>query len=279
MHLSGLLPASIVALAALLLAPAALTAQSILLTAADFTLLGGSAVTSTTATGTVISNGDVGLAPGATSGIVGFPPAVIINGALIPTGGVTTQARLDLIAASVFLAGLAADTDLTGADLGGLTLAGGVYHFESAAGLTGALILDAQGQNNVSWIFQIGTTLTASANSSVTVTNLGTNGGADNALFWNAGTEITFGANSDIAGNYLSGTSITLGVSADGGARLLALAAISLDQDQIDAFGSPGGGDWTGGLASIPEPTATLWLAPLAALGFAVSRRRSPRIM
>lgn len=276
MHLPRLLP---VAFAALLLVPAALTAQSVLLTAADFTLLGGSAITSTPAVGTVISNGDVGLAPGATSGIVGFPPAVISNGAIIATGGVTTQARLDLISASVFLAGLTPDTDLTGSDLGGLTLASGVYHFESAAGLTGALILDAQGQNNVSWVFQIGTTLTSSANSSVTVINLGTNGGADLGLFWNAGTDISLGANSDIAGNYISGTSITLGVSADGGARLLALASISLDQNQIDAFGSPGGGDWTGGFSAIPEPASTLWLAPLAALGFAAVRRRTRRIL
>ncbi len=264
---------------ALLPAPSALYADSILLTAADFTLLGGSAITSTPSIGTVISNGDVGLAPGATSGIIGFPPAVINSGAIIATGGVTTQARLDLISASVYLAGLTADTDLTGTDLGGMTLAAGIYHFESAAGLTGALILDAQGQNNVSWVFQIGTTFTASANSSVTVINFGTNGGSDLGLFWNAGTDISIGADSDIAGNFISGTSITLGASADGGARLLALASISLDQNNINAFGSPGGGDWTGGLSSIPEPAATLWLAPLAALGFAASRRRAQRIL
>lgn len=272
------------ALSALLLAPVALSAGSILLSADAFTVLAGSAVTSTGAAGTVISNGDVGLSPTATSAITGFPPAVIVNGTVIATGAVTTQARADLITAATALKAMTPDTDLTGLDLGGMTLSSGVYNFDTAAGLTGALILDAQGQNNAFWVFQIGTSLSASVNSTVTFINVGSNGGADLGLFWNAGTEITVGADSDIAGNYISGTSITLGTGTSGGSRALALASVSLDQNQLDAFGGPGGGDLTGGLAydlggaivAIPEPAALLWLAPLCALGFAAFRR-APR--
>src|SRR5476651_2510146 len=99
-----LFSAPMIALGVALCAPASVSAQSILLTAGNFTLLGGTAITSTGVVGTVISNGNVGLSPAATTGITGFPPAVITNGAIIATGGVTGQARLDLITAQVGLA-------------------------------------------------------------------------------------------------------------------------------------------------------------------------------
>src|SRR6478735_5412286 len=92
---------------------------SILLSAEDFTLLGGTAITSTGMVGTTIRNGNVGLSPGATTGITGFPPAVIQNGAIIGTGPVTRQARLDLIKAQVGLAGMASDKNLSNVNLGG----------------------------------------------------------------------------------------------------------------------------------------------------------------
>src|SRR3954471_16381132 len=115
-HLTHL-PAAVVA--ALLCAPFAGSAQSILLSAGNFTLLGGTAITSTGVVGTTIRNGNVGLSPGATTGITGFPPAVIVNGSIIATGGVTGQARLDLIKASVGLAGMASTANMSTVDLGG----------------------------------------------------------------------------------------------------------------------------------------------------------------
>lgn len=257
MKIKNLIPLPVIlALAALLCAPASGSAspppfgstQSILLSAGDFTLLGGTAITSTGVLGTTIVNGNVGLAPGATTGITGFPPAVIIGGAIIGTSGVTGQARLDLITASVGLAGMPSDVNLSNVDLGGMTLSPGVYTFNAAAALSGALTLDAQGQNNVFWVFQIGTALTTAVNSTVTVINLGSNGGSDVGIFWNAGSAITFGANNEIAGNYLAGTSITFGAVTSGSGRALVLAAISLDNNIIVSRGGPGSSDWTGGL-------------------------------
>jgi uncharacterized protein with beta-barrel porin domain len=248
MTFKHLIPFPVVAFAAMVCSPAAGPAQSILLTAGNFTLLGGTAITSTGVTGTTIRNGNVGLAPGATSGITGFPPAVVTGGAIIATGGVTSQARLDLITASVGLAGMASNANMSTVDLGGKTLAPGVYTFNGAASLSGALVLDAQGQNNVAWVFQIGTALTTSINSTVTFINLGSNGGSDLGLFWNAGSAVVIGANNQIAGNYLAGTSITFGGLSAGGGRALALAGISLDNNIINAHGGFGGGDFTGGL-------------------------------
>ena len=58
--------------------------------------------------------------------------------------------------------------DLTGIDLGGLTLNKGVYNFNSSsAQLTGNLVLDFQNLDNVFIDFQIGTTLTTASGSSV----------------------------------------------------------------------------------------------------------------
>lgn len=233
---------------------------SILLSAGNFTLLGGTAITSTGVAGTVISNGNVGLSPGATTGITGFPPAVVQNGAIIATGPVTRQARLDLRKAQVGLAGMPSDKILSNVDLAGKTLRPGVYTFSGSATLTGALVLDARGRNGAFWVFQIGTTLITAVNSSVTVINPGSNGGRDCGIFWNAGSAITIGANNRIAGNYLAGTSITFGGKSAGSGRALALAGISLDNNQINAKGAPGGTSWSGGLkydasgAVVPNP-------------------------
>ena len=262
-------------------------AGSILGSAGDFTLLGGSAITATATAGTVISNGNIGLSPTATTAITGFAVgpgggnAVIINGSIISTGLATAQARTDFTTAATGLAAMTPAANLTGHDMGGMTLLSGVYHFDDAAALTGSLILDAQGRNNAFWVFQIGTTLTTAAYSSITVINFGSNAGADLGLFWNVGAAISIGASNDLAGNYISGTSITLGNASSGSGRMLALAGISLDNNQLNTFGGPAGGDWTGGLAynisgnvaAVPEPSAVLWLIPLGALGFAFWQR------
>ena len=57
---------------------------------------------------------------------------------------------------------------LLSADLSGLTLTAGVYKAPGALGLTGALTLDAQGNPESVFVFQIGSTLTtATANDGV----------------------------------------------------------------------------------------------------------------
>ncbi|MES2921877.1 MAG: ice-binding family protein [Verrucomicrobiota bacterium] len=254
-----------------LLISATSSLASILHSAEDFTLLGGTAITSTGVAGTVIRNGNVGLSPGATSGITGFPPAVIQNGAIIATGPVTGQARLDLIKAQVGLAGMPSDKILSTVDLAGKTLRPGVYTFSGAAKLTGALVLDARGRNGAFWVFQIGTSLTTSVNSTVTVINPGSNGGRDCGIFWNAGSAITIGANNRIAGNYLAGTSITFGGKSYGGGRALARAGVSLDNNQINAHGGPHATDWTGGL----KYNASGAVVPNPALAFSYAGKRN----
>lgn len=282
---SKIVPAHGLVLVALLGSATSGLAQSVLLTAGNFVALGGTFISSSGASGTVLSNGNVGLWPTATTAITGFPPAGIVNGAIIATGAATEQASLDLIKVTDALALMPSDTNLSNVDLGGMTLTPGVYTFNGAASLNGALTLDGQGQDDAFWVFQIGTSFITSAHSTVTLVNPGSQLGADYGLFWNAGAEIVIGGGNTLAGNYLSGTSITVGGLSAGGARILALAGIALESNQINVIGGPAGGNWTGGLVydevgaivpvgAIPEPSAFVALAGLATLGCAGLRRR-----
>ncbi|MDX2109851.1 MAG: choice-of-anchor D domain-containing protein [Verrucomicrobiota bacterium] len=239
---------AIALIAAVLCSTASVSAQSILGSASNFALLGGTAITSTGVMGTTILNGNIGLSPASESIITGFPPAVVVGGAIIATGPVTLQARLDLIKAQVALNNMPSNANLTNVDLAGMTLAPGVYTFNSEAQLNGDLVLDAQGKNAVFWVFQIGTAFTSAMGSKVKVINPGTNGGTDVGIFWNCGSAVNIGGNNQMAGIYIAGTSMTFGGGATGGGRALTLAGISLDNNQFDAKGGPGGTDWSGGL-------------------------------
>src|SRR5690606_30430847 len=110
-------------------------------------------------------DGDLGLAPGIS--VTGFPPGVVVNGTIHVNDGVAIQAQADAAVAYGVLAGLAPTANLTGVDLGGMTLGPGVYFFASSAQLTGLLTLDGQGQTDPEFVFQIGSTFTSASNSSV----------------------------------------------------------------------------------------------------------------
>ncbi len=259
---SLLVPSTVMVLALLTAGASPLSAQSILKSAGNYSVLASQGITAAGA-GFSVVNGNVGLFPAATTNITGFPPATVSGTTLlgtaagiISTGGATQQAQADLQVAATGLAAMAQTKNYSNVDMANLgPLPPGVYRWDGAASLTGALVLDAQGHNNVFWVFQIGTTLTTALNSSVTVINPGSNGGSDDGIFWNAATgAIVIGDDNTILGNYIAYTSITstgstvlLGAS---GVRFLALnAAITFaGPGSVNALGGSRGGDWTGGL-------------------------------
>jgi type VI secretion system secreted protein VgrG len=161
---------------------------------------------------------------------------------------------------------------LTGQDLGTIgTLTPGVYFFASSAQLTGALALDALGDPNAQFIFQIGSTLTTASNSSVSVTN----GGAGTGVFWLVGSSATLGTGTTFAGNILASESITINNNASiGCGRALALnGAVTMDTNTI-SNSCPAGGDFgsmgfAGNEINTPEPgtMAVAGLGLLALLG------------
>jgi len=224
-----------VAFAALLLlaqtnAALAATAPS-LGTAATFAILGGSTVTNT---GSSVLTGDLGVSPGLA--ITGFPPG-IVNGTTHAGGAVALQAQSDLVTAYNDLAGQACDTDLTGQDLGGMTLTPGAYCFSSSAQLTGTLTLDAQGDVNAVFVFQIGSTLTTASSSVVQIIN----GGSNCNVFWQVGTSATLGTGTLFEGSILALTSITLDTSASviGGQLLARNGAVTLDTNSVSVCLAP----------------------------------------
>src|ERR1035437_5655035 len=137
------------------------TAPSLGFPASTFAVLGSSTVT---CTGLSTITGDLGVSPG--SAVTGFPaPCTVVGGAIHAADAVALQAQHD---AALVYAALLAQTctnNLTGQDLGGLTLGPGVYCFNSSAELTGTLNLTGAGP----WIFQIGSTLTTASNAIVLV--------------------------------------------------------------------------------------------------------------
>ena len=133
-------------------------------TAEPFAVLAGSTVTNT---GPSILTGDLGVSPG--TAITGFPPGLDIGATHPPTPS-PLQAQNDLTTAYNDAAGRGPVTTCR-RDLGGQTLAPGVYNSAGALGLTGTVTLDAQNDPNAVFIFQAGSTLITASNSTVALIN------------------------------------------------------------------------------------------------------------
>jgi hypothetical protein len=194
----------------------------------SFAVLGGSTVTNT---GPSVITGDVGVSPG--SAIVGFPPGIVVSGTFHAADALAGQAQVDLTTAYNTAAGLPCSVDLTGQDLGGLTLTPAVYCFATSAQLTGTLTLDFQGNANAVFVFQIGSTLTTASNSSVLIINSGPQSLCN--VFWQVGSSATLGTTTTFLGNILALTSITLNTGAGLAGRALARnGAVTLDNNIVD---------------------------------------------
>jgi type VI secretion system secreted protein VgrG len=166
----------------------------------------------------------VGVSPG--TSVTGFPPGTVRRGTIYLDGPIAAQAQDDANSAYNDLAGQTCNVDLTGQDLGGMTLTPGVYCFDTSAQLTGDLILDALGNPLAVWVFQTGSTLTTASASSVAVIN----GGQAVNVFWQVGSSATLGTGTRFNGNILADASITLVTGASLIGRALSLhGGVTLD--------------------------------------------------
>ncbi len=197
-------------------------------TAGNFGVLAGTAVTNS---GDTVIDGDVGVSPG--SSITGFYPPGIVAGTIYGDGydantAIPLQAQNDLAAAYNFAAAEACPdgNNLSGEDLGGLSLAPGVYCFSSSAQITGTLTLDALSDPNGVYVFQIASTLTTAAGSAVVFAGID-NGGN---VFWQVGSSATLNAGTAFAGSILADASITFNSAAsmDCGSALAESGAVTL---------------------------------------------------
>jgi hypothetical protein len=243
-------------------------------TAGNFAVLAGQTVTNTGPS--VIGGGDVGVNPG--TAITGFFTVDGGPGTITPpytthaADGVALNAQNDLTTAYNAAAGLAFTQNLTGQDLGGKTLTPGVYFFSSSAQLTGTLTLNAQGDPNALFVFQIGSTLTTASNSSVVTINpgLGETPGCD--VFWQVGSSATLGTTTAFEGHILALTSITLNNKATIlGSALARNASVTLDSNTITNSICENGVS----VQPVPEPaTTTLVLFGGALLGLTALGKR-----
>jgi hypothetical protein len=189
--------------------------------AESFAVLGGSTVTNTGATAIT---GDLGLSSPGVS-VTGFPPGTMARGVQHVGDSRANQAQQDAQTAYAALAGAACGTPLTGQDLGGKSLAPGVYCFTSEAQLTGQLTLDGRGNREGVWIFQIASTLVTATNSRVV---MGGKGRSSN-VYWQVGSAATLGTGTAFVGNILAYSSITLNTAANVSGRALARAGVTMD--------------------------------------------------
>jgi hypothetical protein len=181
-------------------------------TASTYGILAGSAVTCVTG-GTI--NADVGVSPG--SAITGFPPCTL-TGARHAADAVAATAQTDLTTAYNALVAFTCGTTVTPADLGGRTLAPGVYCAATSLAVTGAVTLDGQGNANAFWVFQMGSTLTTGTTANVALIN----GAQAKNVYWQVGSSATLGTGTTFRGNILALTSITLNDNATMLGRALA---------------------------------------------------------
>ncbi len=195
----------------------------------NFAVLAGSTVTNT---GSTTVAGDVGVSPG--TAITGFPPGMV-SGSIHKADSAAAEAQAALTAGYVDAAGRTGGTPVAG-DLVGQTLTAGVYTSSSSLAESGDLTLDAKGNTDAVFIFQIASTLTTGSGSHIILAN----GAKACNVFWQVGSSATLGTNSVFKGNILALTSITVttGVNVEG--RVLARnGAVTLDTDVITGCTCP----------------------------------------
>jgi hypothetical protein len=182
--------------------------------------------------GPTIVTGDIGIYPSAS--ITGFPPGTL-TGTEYAGDTVAQTAQGDLTTAYNFAAAAAGGAILP-ADIGGETLAPGVYKTTSAQpslGITGNLTLAGNGV----YIFQIMSTLTTAANNSDVILS---GGATAEDVFWQVGSSATLGTTTTFAGTIMAQASVSLDTGATLNGRALArTGAVTLLSNPVNVPSCP----------------------------------------
>ncbi len=210
-------------------------------TVAQFGIIAGVGI-SNNAGFSEIHDMDIGISPGVRSSITGFPPGLVLNGAMYASDDIAPlgipamliQAKQDLTLAyqSAKTANSPAHITVAG-DLGGTTLAPGIYRSTSTLLIqSGDLTLDAQGDADAVWIFQIASNFTTVGGAGGNVILSG--GAQAKNVIWQVGSSATIGGFTSFKGNVLALTDITMNSGATAEGRMLASnGAVVLTSDNI----------------------------------------------
>jgi Ice-binding-like len=228
-------------------APVILGSTTDLSAPAAYVLLAKTGITNVT--GSLIIGGNVGLSPAAASFITGFslvadstnvfstsvsvagPGKVYASTYAPPTPANLTTAVLGMQLAYTDAAGRPNPDflDLDGGQIGGMTLAPGLYSWGTGVTIPNNVTLS--GAVNDVWIFQISNDLDVSTAKSVILA-----GGAQaRNIFWQVAGQATIHANAHFEGIILSQTSITFQTTASMHGRALAQALVALDNNAVTA--------------------------------------------
>ena len=193
-------------------------------TASTFRVLAGSTVTNT---GLTTVAGDLGVSPG--SAVVGFPPGTVTGTIFTVTPGPAATAQTDLGVAYTDVGGRPNPISVSG-DLTGLTLAPGLYASTSSLAVSGAMTLNALGNQNAVFIIRSATTLTTGPGSQIILSG----GAKASNIIWWVGSSATLGTNSIFQGTIMANQAITLNTGARlHGSALAQVAAVTLDTNAI----------------------------------------------
>jgi Ice-binding-like/Bacterial Ig-like domain len=194
----------------------------------NFGCLGGATLTNS---GDSIITGEVGVWPGAS--ITGFPPGTATG---FDAGNAAADTAEGDLTTAYNYAAQAPGGAVLPADIGGETLAPGVYKTTSAQPslqITGTLALSGNG----TYIFQIVSTLTAENNSAVVLSG----GALPQDVFWQVGSSATLGTTASFAGTIMAQASVSLGTGATLDGRALArTGGVTLLDDQVNVPPCPG---------------------------------------
>jgi uncharacterized protein (TIGR03437 family) len=192
---------------------------------ANFAVLSGDAIVST---GSSAITGEIGVSHGAS--VSGFPPGTL-TGTIHLGDAAASQGMLNLSAAYAYAASRSVGAVSVAGDLGGQTLTSGLYKSTSALSiLSGNLTLDAKGDPNAVFLFQIASTLATADGNQVILAN----GARAFNVFWQVGASATLGANSLFQGSILANQAVTLNAGAIVNGRLQAqTGAVTLESNII----------------------------------------------
>jgi hypothetical protein len=200
--------------------------------AAGFAVLAGSTVTNT---GPTVVTGDLGVSP--LSAITGFGAAEgTVIGTQHPADPTSAQAQLSLTTAYDDAKGRTLCPVAVSGNLGGLTLTPGLYKSTDSLEISaGNLTLDAEGDPNAVFIFQMASTLMATSGRQVFLIGMAKSAN----VFWQVGTSATFGTTSAFQGTIMADQAIAFMTGATLNGRALARSAAVTMQSNAITISTP----------------------------------------
>jgi hypothetical protein len=212
--------------------------------AANFAAIGKAGISTT---GTTLITGNIGVSPIDQTAFTGFSQvmdatnefstSIYVVGRLYasdyapPTPTLMSTAVSDMETAFTTANGMTTSVivDLGAGDISSMTLAPGLYKYNSGLLITSAGVTLSGGPNDT-WVFQIAGDLTVGNGAIITLS-----GGAQaKNIFWITATQAVLGTTVNFKGNILAQTLISLDTGAKVLGRLLAQSAVTLDAATVD---------------------------------------------